>query len=117
MIVNHEGAYKTRTVRRVLVEDRWSKTDVEGIKYTPWQVRDPTSRAARGNAEDEVVTRPSVHIDVDHGITMPDVPPDANDALPRRAYLTKAILEKFGATDGCPGCTVIMLGGSGVVHT
>ena len=68
-------------------------------------------------AEEEVVTRPSVHIDVYHGITMPDVPHDANDALPRRAYLTKAILEKFGATDGCPGCTVILLGGSGVVHT
>ena len=116
MIVNHEGAYKTRTVRRAPVEDRWSKTDVEGIKYTPWQVRDPTSRTARGNAEDEVATRPSVHIDVDHGITIPDVPPDANDALPRRAYLAKAILEKFGATDGCPGCTVIMLGSSGVVH-
>ena len=76
----------------------------------------PDLQSCARKCEEEVVARPSVHIDVDHGITMPDVPPDANDALPRRAYLTKAILERFGATDGCPGCTVILLGGSGVVH-
>ena len=38
MIVNHEGAYKTRTVRRAPLDDRWSKTNVGGAKRALWQV-------------------------------------------------------------------------------
>ena len=40
MIVTDDGAYKTRTMRRRPLEERWNRAAVECIKYTPWRVKD-----------------------------------------------------------------------------
>lgn len=47
-----------------------------------------------------------------------DVPPPAPaEAIPRRVYITKAILDKHGLTSGCLGCTNATLGLTSTNHT
>lgn len=40
------------------------------------------------------------------------LPPPATEAAHRRVYITRALIEQFGGTDGCQGS----LGGTGVLH-
>ena len=40
MVVSDEGAYKTRSLKRVPVEERWQREAIEKIKYTPWKPRE-----------------------------------------------------------------------------
>ena len=49
-----------------------------------------------------------------------DIPPKAlepAEAIPRRVYITRQTLEKYGFTPECAGCTTAFLGGTGVNHT
>ena len=39
MVANDEGTYKTRTVKRMPVEERWNKEAVEDLKWTPWKFK------------------------------------------------------------------------------
>ena len=88
--------------------------NAEDIKYTPWRVRDPTERSSEsvpGHIPDVEIS-----IDTDLAPEQPQ-PAPAGDPIPRRLYLTKAILEKYGVTEGCLGCTNALLGNQGVPHS
>ena len=39
------------------------------------------------------------------------------EPVPRRAYIHKRDLEKFGYTVGCPGCVSVVRGGARQAHT
>ena len=40
-----------------------------------------------------------------------------DESVPRRTYITRALLDKYGVTDSCLGCTSAILGGTGVPHS
>ena len=113
MVVNDEGVFKTRNIRRVPLEERWKKEAVDNIKFTPWHIKDPQEGgAATGESERH---DPMVNISIDRDIMVREQVRH-EEPIPRRVYLTKAILDKYGMTDGCPGCVATFLGGTGLAH-
>ena len=42
---------------------------------------------------------------------------EAAEAIPRRVYIMRRTLEKYGCTAECAGCTTAFFGGTGVNHT
>ena len=117
MVVTEEGAYKTRTMRRMPFEERWSKEAVENLKYTPWRVKDPSDDREGGYKDRDHV--PDLQIDVDKSV-LPEAafgPAPPSEPIPRRVYITKATLERHGITDGCLGCAQHVLGGPSMPHS
>ena len=61
----------------------------------------------RGVGEDEVITaQPKT------GEVRVNIPRE--EETPRRMYITKATVEKYGKTPGCPGCVAMETGKYGV---
>ena len=116
MVANMDGAYKTRTIKRMPEPERWKKDLLENMPWTPWRIKNPTERN-RTNEAEAMQHDPFLEIDVDKSIELPPPPKRDEDAMPRRVYLTKALLDKYGMTDGCIGCTASAAGGTGVVHS
>ena len=110
--MNDEGAFKSRTIKKVPFEQRWKKTNVEATRHTPWRVKDP-SDAPRQIIEHN----PSVEIGIDKSMSIPLPPADEGESVPRRVYLKRAIVEKYGMTEHCPGCVATMLGNTGATHS
>ena len=116
MVANQAGVYKTRNIRRKPVEERWDKDAVEGLKFTPWRVREQAARDTDQPLREQQL-QPHVDIQVDESLN-PDVPPPKPaEAIPRRVYITRAVLEKYGFTDGCLGCTNSAVRLTGIVHS
>ena len=117
MVISDSGVYKSRTLRRLPEQERWSREKIEAIKFLPWRVRDPSDE--RREAED-LLHEPRVYIEPrvereEQAERVPDVP--EGEAVPRRVYITKAILSKYGMTDGCMGCTSAFLGEQMAPHS
>ena len=112
MVVTPEGAWKTRTLRRQPEEERWRREDVESMKYTPWTTNDGATMMESSQEEE-------VHIDYDRdlGYDIPPMAPEPAESIPRRIYITRQTLKKYGYTPECAGCTTRFLGGTGVNHS
>ena len=115
MVANDEGAFRTRNLLRKPFEERWDRKAVEDIKYTPWRVKDPNPKRNAPETRDR--HEPSIDIQVDTTIDAGLPAPAAAEQIPRRVYLTKSLLGKYGMTDGCVGCTNATIGNTGVVHS
>ena len=87
----HTGVYRARDVYRRSLQERWDRAYFDGVIGTPW---DMVPQAA---AEALEIPRAGP-IDQGH--------PDADDldVVPRRAKITKGMLEKYGYTPSCAGC-------------
>ena len=65
------------------------------------------------NGSQEQEHKASVDIEINKDIEVElKLPPRHVDPNPRRVYITKAVVEKFGGTDGCLDCTTALLGGT-----
>ena len=116
MVGSSDGAYKTRTIRRLPESQRWDKNEIEGLPWTPWKIK-KASEAGNAEEADKAHHDPFLDIEVDKSISMPAPPRTAEDAIPRRVYITRATLSRYGMTEGCMGCTTSAIGGSGVAHS
>ena len=115
VVANDAGVYKTRTMKRMPEAERWAKDALENLKWTPWKLKDSdgVAREDRDQPDHEVM----MDIPLDKTIDIPLPPRVEGDSAPRRAYITKAMLDKFGMTEGCMGCTTCAIGGTGVAHS
>ena len=117
MVTNANSVYKTRTIRSVPEEVRWKAENIEAIKFTPWRTKEATSRTPPGDP-DNADKQPSIHIEVNTNVeTEIPPPPRPTETVPRRVYITKALVERSGSTEECTGCTNAALGGTGMVHS
>ena len=114
--MNEEGAFKTTTLTRVPIEERWNKEAIEDMKWTQWQIKGRVESEKDIGHESRITYDPFLEIHVDKSIDLPTPPKIEGDAMPRRVYITKAILEKCGMTDGCMGCVASATGHTAVVH-
>ena len=113
MVANSEGAYKTRTMKRIPETERWDKSGIEGMPWTPWKFK--ASGGAGGSGETDRAGPDSfLDIEIDKSISMPAPPRVEEDAMPRRVYITRAVLNQYGLTDGCVGCANSTIGGTGI---
>ena len=95
-VMDSEGSVvKCRDIKRKVVEERYNIDELNKFKSTPWQPSPgseevgPAATARPIGVKDE---------------SIPAIPIAMPEPVARRHYLTKGIVEKFGATSGCEGC-------------
>ena len=97
-VATEGGVIRTRTIRRLPMEDRWKIESIRSIKGTPWAPLDGESPMPIG-------------IKIKEGTGQHDIPPPPirPEIQIRRMQLSKADFAKYGFTPGCQGCRGIQL--------
>ena len=102
--------WKTRTLMRRPLEERWDKGALGLVGGVPWRVNDDDPKA-------------------DGEATKMDIPSGARQAteqekeemaqapIPRNFYITKEYLTKYGYRQDCPGCKSLLRGRRGKLTT
>ena len=99
MIMTTEGVMKARTVRRLPGPDRWDQEDWENLKGLPWAWK-PIRTKMPGSSPIPISDAP---------LPLPAAAEKAA-AKPRRFYIRKADVQRYGYTPGCRGCEAIVVG-------
>lgn len=112
IVGNKEGVFKSRTVRRVPVEDRWHSDLLQSLGGSPWKVN-PQAEEAEQVMQDEVPSAP---------LAAPAIPPEPphvafREEAPHRVYVKTDVLKQIGYTLGCPGCRALQTGRMRVGHS
>ena len=90
-MANSEGAFKTRTMKRIPENERWNKGEIECMPWTPWKFKTSTGIGSPGEA-DRAGLDSFLDIEIDKSISMPAPPRVEEDAMPRRENITRALL-------------------------
>ena len=98
LVITADGVQRGTGIRRLGPAERWVMDGWDDQRGFSWEVaaRRPAERqeALIGEPRLEVPAMPSVAV----------LPP-----AERQLYIRKADVEKYGATEGCPGCTCVLL--------
>ena len=123
LVIKQNGdAVRCRTIRRVPIEDRWcpemilnimgvprlpapSQADPESLQASlaDDEARAKSARWTRSRRDEVAEKRDAASPASGAGIQQPETRA-SRDLDIRRMRITDAILEKYGFTDGCPGC-------------
>lgn len=100
MVANEKGIWKTRSVQRKPLDERWDKKSIDMIKFVPWRV----------NEED-----PKVDGELPAAIKLDEQEEKREmekmeSRVPRRACITREDVQKYGYSAKCPGCLAILRG-------
>jgi hypothetical protein len=107
MIVgNKEGVWRTRTVRRKTLQERWTRENLEMIGGVPWQM---------GEQEGEDLKMEITIMDKDYKEKMAGE--TEAERVPRRMFIRKEDVEVHGYTVRCPGCVSILRGTARQEHS
>ena len=97
------GVIKGAGVRRYPMEQRWPQNmEIEQLKGVPWDWKE---KVPQGGGVRQPVLAPTASDAADYEVK-------AKKVLKRKLYVTRRDIDRFGATDGCPGCTSLVVGGS-----
>ena len=97
------GVKKVRNVRRLAEEDRWDGSLVVKVTGTPWKPEDTS-----GKSDAPVNMR-------EHPVKGPEKIEEATRKV-LRLKIRKEDIEKYGATEGCPGCKATIHGKYTAAH-
>ena len=111
------GVIQDRTIRRLPNDQRWDQALINNLQRTPRRPipgvesdhipADEQTNIEPGVGEDEVIAAKPKTKEVE--VNMP-----REEETLRRMYITKATVEKYGKTLGCPGCVAMEIGKYGV---
>lgn len=101
-----EGVFTSRCIRRLPKEEQWDGEAIKNMKGLPWELKPGTLRVGGPTMASGSTDYPVPHPEVPRG------EPEPKEPIFKRTYLTKAMVERFGATRGCAGCREV-----GKVHT
>ena len=102
MIVgDKKGVWRTRTVRRKTIEERWDPMTLELVGGVPWR-----TYSSEGDGEDLKTEVTIMGKDYREKIREEA----RNEVVPRRMYIKKSDVEEHGYTVRCPGCISILRG-------
>ena len=114
LVITADAVKRGTGVRRLADCDRWVADGWDALRGLPWEV---TARRSQGTPGAGAAGEAVVLV----GEPRMEVPPAVHVMAPpmqKRIYIRKADVEKYTPTDGCPGCTCILLGQSTVLpHT
>ena len=97
------GVWKTRTVQRRSIGDRWDVTNAEQIQFVPWKVHEEDEKADG----DVLVAVKLTEEEVAEQLKEADF--DLSDtAVPRRFYVTTKLLKEHGFSAKCEGCRAVL---------
>ena len=94
IIGNKKGAWRTRTLRRKVAGERWTRENLELIGGVPWKM----TKEGTGDGED-LKTDVTI-MDKDYRERMRV---EEHEAVPRKVYITREDVETYGYTVKCPG--------------
>ena len=105
------GIMRSRTVRRMPEDERWGASNLDLVKGLPWR---PDGQADLQREDDDKMPV------VDIRPAAPDVlveRPEPEESVPRQLYVRTKDIQKYGVTDGCPGCRAWALGRKTQTHS
>ena len=100
IVGDERGVWATRTVRRKPEEERWQRENLERIVGVPWRKSEEEEGDGEGMRTDVRV------MDKDYRERLEGE--ERAMPVPRRVYISKADLDRWGYTVGCPGCVSII---------
>ena len=106
-IGTEQGVMKARSVKRLPAAMRTSTATLEKVRGVPWRMTEDNV----GAPSSVQIERPEPPIDVPGAV---EAEPDRVIAG-RQMYVTKAMMEEYGATPGCNACWQVMLHGKAKV--
>lgn len=113
------GVVKARTIRRLPKDKRWDQALINSFRGTPRRPipgvesdhipTDEQTNFEPGAGEDEAIVANPKKEQAKMNVAR-------EEEAPRRMYITKAVIGKYGKTIGCPGCVAVETG-KYAVHT
>ena len=103
VIGTRDGVLKTRSIKRMIAQERWDADMIKTLRGYPWR---PDGGDEEENTEvvaQELPEKPHIQIEEE-----PQV---------RRVYIKKGDVAKYGASVGCPGCRAVLTRGPSKPHT
>ena len=100
------GVWKTRTLMRRPLEERWDKGALVLVGGVPWRVNDDDPKAD-GEAMKMDIPSETRQATKQEKEVMAQAP------IPRNFYITKEHLTKYGYSQDCPGCKSLLRGRRG----
>ena len=100
-VATREGIISVRSVRRIPVEKRWGKDNIEWVKWAPWN-RYKDARDADGDVPEGIPTEERAKDEATGNRT---IIVETRERAPREFYIRKEDAEKHGYTRGCGGCS------------
>jgi hypothetical protein len=102
-VATQDGVYKTRSVRRMSKEDRWTPDCVSWVKHVPWH-RYKDQEDADGDIPEEKAVEAEAK-ETEAGNREPTIVVKTRRPPPRAFQIRKEDAEKYGYTRGCAGCS------------
>lgn len=103
------GIFRTRTVQRKAKENRWDKNNLDLVGGVPW-------KTSREEEVDENVM-PTIVVPMQYNDDIPKPRVQEAEYIPRRLYIKKGDVEKYGMTPRCKGCLAAMRGAAATAHS
>ena len=97
MIMTKDGVYYGSTIKRKPEDERWNAQELEELKGYPWDMK--------VHKRQDGEPRPRL-LNLAPAIQRAEEVPGS-----RARYVTRADIDRYGATDGCRGCTSIATDG------
>jgi hypothetical protein len=96
------GVWKTRSIQRKPLKERWKDGCIEVVKHVPWRVsdEDPNVDGEKLMVEDAGRKLPDVQVELEREIVV----------MPNRFTIRKEDLERHGYSAGCQGCKALLRG-------
>ena len=109
IIGNKLGVWKTRTMMRRPVEERWNAENLELVGGVPWRTSEEDK-----NADGEALRR-----EVPEAVKMaPEEEKEEEElVVPRNIYLKKSDFETHGYSKDCKGCRAVLRGAARTPHS
>ena len=109
IVGDKQGVWKTRTMMRRPVEERWSAENLELVGGVPWRTSEEDK-----NADGEALRR-----EVPEAVKMaPEEEKEEEEiVVPRNIYLRKSDFEAHGYSRDCKGCRAVLRGAARTPHS
>lgn len=107
IVGDRRGVFKTRTVRRKPLEERWADGAAGLVRGVPWRTSD----------DDPAMDGEKLEVTVMGPGEKESIVKDTSKPVPRNVYISKRDLELHGYSSGCPGCKSILKGGTRQAHS
>ena len=105
-----QGVWKTRTMRRRPLEERWDSGGASMVVGVPWKTSEADENAD-GEELPPVIART---VTEEEKSAEKDV---TDETAPRNFKISKDDLTQHGYTQGCPGCRSVLQGAAQKQHT